>query len=578
MILQALVNYYDTFSSREGLPQKGWSLARAAFVLNISLSGELLNVIPLKQADSSGEKTVWSSPVLKVPEQSIRTVGIHPNFLCDHSGYLLGFDQKGNPQRSQSCFAASKNHHLAVLAEVKSPAAQAIKAFFNNFNPHTAALHPAIRPYAEELFLGENIVFSIDGGPYAHEDKAVCRAWESYLLSQSDSQRTGRCLVTGEMGPIARLHPMIKGVPHAQSSGASLVSFNAPAYESYGKEQGFNAPISESAAFRYGAALNHLLKDSAHRITIGNTTIVYWAEKAEEPYRDIFSLSFNPKPNMDQALASVFQNAATGKPLDWNGRILDPDASFYILGISPNAARLSIRFFLQNSFGTILQRLKKHYDNMKIIHAPYEPEFISPAALLDETVNQNIREKSPSPLLGNALIRSILLGNPYPQALLSGILLRARMEHGINYPKAAGIKACLLQSSRGTIVKEASNMLNEESNSVPYILGRAFSILEQIQQTANPGINATIKERYFSSACMTPASVFPILNRLESSHLKKLEPYQRTYFEKQYGELMNKIEMNGHPIPFRLNLEEQGIFLLGYYHQTQKRYQKKEEK
>ena len=255
------------------------------------------------------KRQVWSSPVLKVPEQSIRTVGIHPNFLCDHSGYLLGFDQKGNPQRSQSCFAASKNHHLAVLAEVKSPAAQAIKAFFNNFNPHTAALHPAIRPYAEELFLGENIVFSIDGGPYAHEDKAVCRAWESYLLSQSDSQRTGRCLVTGEMGPIARLHPMIKGVPHAQSSGASLVSFNAPAYESYGKEQGFNAPISESAAFRYGAALNHLLKDSAHRITIGNTTIVYWAEKAEEPYReDVYKRQVRPNtPRGKPAFAQFFR-------------------------------------------------------------------------------------------------------------------------------------------------------------------------------------------------------------------------------------------------------------------------------
>ena len=115
--------------------------------------------------------------------------------------------------------------------------------------------------------------------------------------------------------------------------------------------------------------------------------------------------------------------------------------------------------------------------------------------------------------------------------------------------------------------------LNPDSTNIPYTLGRLFSVLEAVQSSANPGINATIKDRYFNAASATPGHIFPILLNLSQKHLRKLDGGFRVHYEKQLTELMSILPEE---FPTRLNLPQQGAFQLGYYHQTQKRYEKKE--
>ena len=580
MILQALCDYYDALSRRGDITPPGWSVAKVSFALDIGEQGNLQGVIPLKIIPEGGKKEIAQS--LQVPEQVKKTSGVSANFLCENSSYFLGSDDKGKPERSRQCFEAAKELHREILGAVECPAARAVCAFFDTWQPERAAEHPVLLPYLDELMKGANLVFSVHG-LYTHEDPAVRAAWQDHCAARSAGASSGLCLVTGRQAPIVRLHPAIKGVQGAQASGASLVSFNAAAFESYGHEQadstgqGLNSPVSEDAAFRYGAALNRLIADRKHLQYIGDTAVVYWAEAAEPLCQDVFSWAvFGGTSEIvtDADLQSVVSALASGDPVDVDGVPLRPDNRFYVLGLSPNAARLSVRFFLQSTFGQMLTNVQAHYDRLSIVKPSYVANGALPLwKLLGETVNPNSRDKKASPSMAGSVARAVLSDGPYPVSLLEQTMLRIRAEQDMTYGRAAILKAFFLKNRGFQVPEEVLQMeLNDQSNHLPYVLGRLFAVLERVQSAANPGINATIKDKYFNSACATPAAIFPLLTKLSQSHLRKLDIGLRTYYEKMIGDLENRIHET---LPARMTLADQGTFHLGYYHQVQKFYEKK---
>ena len=572
MILQALARYYEDLLSRGEIDAPGWTPAKISYALCLNEKGRLTQVVPTMEEVSKGKKTVLQPQVFPLPAAVKRTVGIDSNFLWDNSTYLLGVDQKGKPERSRDCFAAAAQKHHAVLDGIDSSIARAILVFFDTWQPSQAAEHSALAGLLEEVTAGANLLFRVDGC-YPQKDVAIREAWQSYRESSNPDAVRMQCLVTGREDEITATHPAIKGVRDAQSSGAALVSFNAPAFCSYGREQNFNAPVGKYAAFAYTAALNHLLADRNNVQLIGDTTVVCWAEGADPAYQSFAMTAFFGAESglSDNDLRAALKRLADGLPCDDLG--IDPERPFYILGLAPNAARLSVRFFLRDSFGRLMKNVNDHYERLKIINARYE--VVPLWALLRETVNLNSRDKSPSPAMAGAVARAIFSGGPYPASLLEAVMLRIRAERNITWGRAAIIKAYYLKNPHKDCPKEVLTVsLNEASTDTAYTLGRLFSVYEAVQQAANPGINATIKDKYFNSAAAMPASIFPILNNLCQKHLRKLDGRLRVYYDKQIMELKGRL---GESYPPRMTLAQQGSFDLGYYHQTQKRYTKKEE-
>ena len=577
MILQALTAYYQTLERAEKIASPGWKKTDISFVLYIGDGGELERVISIRIPVPQGKKTVLRPQpmTLPVPADGRTSTAVRPNFLWDKSDYLLGIS-KGGTERGVKCFCGSKEYHETILANTSSPAITALLLFFKKWNPEKASEHPLLQEHMEDLLKGGNIVFRYSG-KYIHEDAAVRDAWQTYYANQGDDVKM-ICLATGETAPIARIHPKIKGIVNGDTTGNSLVCFNDRADESYGcvKAQGRNAPTSKYAAFAYTTALNFLLADRVHTFPAGDATVVFWAQSGETAYQDFFGSAFGDLYE-ERDLRDMAQELCRGHKVEFDAAMLDPKMDFYILGLSPNAARLSVRFFLKNTFRGFLEHIQAHRERLRIVRPAYEKfEVPSLKALLDATVNQKGRDRQASPEMAGEMLRAILNDTPYPATLLNGVVLRIRAEHAVTWARAAILKAYYLKKPHKEIPeKEVLTVsLNEASTNIPYNLGRLFSVLEDIQQSANPGINATIKDKYFNSASATPAVLFPVLINLAQKHLKKLTEGQRVYFNKQLQAILDKL---GENFPSRLNLPQQGAFQLGYYHQTQTRYQKKEE-
>lgn len=577
MILQALVSYYETLAARGELPQPGWAPVKVSYVLNLDDQGDITTVVCIKEEVTRGKKKALVPQIIQLPAPVKRTAGVTANFLCDNSSYILGADKKGKPKRSLECFQACKTLHETLLVSVEEPAARALLSFFDHWQPEKLTEHPAFAHQdMEDLLASANLIFRYRGR-YLHEIPAIRQAWQDYYNNSQDSQQFP-CLVTGKLAPVAQLHPSIKGIYGAQSSGASLVSFNAPAFCSYDREQGLNAPTSQYAAFAYGAALNYLIATQNTRV--GDVTLLFWAESGEDAYADAlkqFSFGDEDDQYKEEDLKGLMESLAEGADVEWDGTRIDPNMTFYILGISPNAARLSVRFFLRNSFGQFIRSVKAHYDRLEIVRPSFDPfDNIPVWRMLKETVNPNSREKKPAADMAGDTLRAILTNTPYPATLLNGVTLRIRADREMNRTRAAILKAYYLKNRNPFVPEEVLTVsLNQDSNHEAYVLGRLFSVLEAIQSDANPGINATIRDKYFSSASATPGVVFPTLVNLAQKHLRKLDEGKKIFYDKQLTELMSKL---GETYPNRMNLPQQGAFQLGYYHQTQYRFTKKEDK
>ena len=576
MILQALVQHYENLAGQDKVSKPGWCHAKVSYLIDLKEDGTIKEIIPLKREEERGKKKVWVSETICVPEMVTRSSGVSSNFLCDNVKYFLGIDADGTGQRVIECFQAAKARHLSILKDSESMMAKAICRYFEHWNPETAQENPVVKEHWEELNDGGNLIFGM-GGHYAQDDEQIKRIWEKQQEQKEEGQ-VGTCLVTGQKTKIARIHRGIKGVPGAQSSGAALVSFNAPAFESYGKEQSYNAPVGQYAEFAYTTALNYLLNQREYRFPMGDSMVVFWAESGEQEYQRIFFSSLDPQPDNQEQIRKVFENLKRGIWVDLEDINLDMNQKFYILCLAPNAARLSVRFFYQNSFGNILKNIEKHYSRMEIVRPSRENRaYLGIRPMLMETVNQKSKDKSPVPNMAAMVLKAVLSDDRYPASLYTDTLIRIRAEQEkVTCGRAAIIKAFLIQNYKWK-KGEYYMGLNEECKDPAYVLGRLFAVLEFVQKdAADQNINTTIRYRYFNSACTAPALIFPTLLKLKNSHIKKLERKSlRKKFEYEclVTTLMEKLDMTEETegFPRCLSLEEQGKFMLGYYHQIQKK-------
>lgn len=576
MILQALVKHYEDLLAKGEISKPGWGNVKVSFGLNLDKDGNIIDLLPLKVPNDKGKLIPRD---MEVPQPVKRSMGVSPNFLCDNASYVLGVDEKGKPERTEQCFQAFCSLHRELLEGAESEAAKAVLEFLQKWQSEKVWESSYMERNRKDLLGGANILFYYEGKPVT-EDREIQDCWQQHYDS-AEAGQDGVCMVTGQMDKIETLHPVIKGIYGAQAMGTSLVSYNAPAFCSYGKEQGGNASVGKYAAFAYGTALNHLLNDREHVKSVGDTTVVCWAEGGDAVYQDVgVAAMFGGNDDgtiTNGELKDILEKVSKGAPVGLDEQELDTSRHFYILGLAPNAARLSVRFFWQDSFGNILKNIAAHYERLEIVKPSYDKtEILSAWRLLYETVNKNSKDKAPSSQMAADTLKAILTGGAYPASLLNGVMLRIRAEKEVTRGRAAILKAYYLRNPNLNCPKEVLQMgLKEESTNVPYTLGRLFAVLEHIQQEANPGINATIKDKYFNSAASTPAHIFPLLLNLAQKHLRKLNEGSKISFNKQLQSIMENL---GEAYPNRMTLPEQGSFYLGYYHQTQKRYQKKEER
>lgn len=580
MLLQSLVKLYEAWAEKGEIEKLGWNPVKISYGISLDEEGNVDEIIHLKTNAPKGNKEIPSLISLPMPVK--RSVGVASNFLYDNATYVFGYDNSNKPDRAKQCFDCFRSVGNKVLENSDDEFSTVIKKFlqkdyseFENLSDLLTELNCTETTVDDILNKGANLLL-MPLGKFPTDSKTICESWNSYY-EHSDAPK-GVCLVTGKDDHIAKLHPVIKNIRGAQAAGASLVSFNATAFNSYGKENGYNAPVSEYAAFAYTSALNKLVSDNDHRIFAGDTTVVCWTEDGESAYQDVFAGIFNSDDEVKQKdLHDTIVSIVNGNEVKWEGIPLNPSNNFYILGISPNSARLSVRFFIQNTFGKVMENLLKNQQRMEMVKPGFEKfNYIPLWRILGETVNKKSRDKKCKPHLAGDVLNSIINDYNYPSTLYYGILGRISAEQNINWVKASVLKAYLLKNYDSKYKEEITVDYNENSNNKAYLLGVLFSNLEEIQNTANPGIKSTIRDRYFTAASSTPSRVFPILIDLAQNHIKKIPNVgAKVNCQKMLTKTMAKL---GDKFPNRLKLDEKGMFQLGYYQRTQERFTGKEDK
>lgn len=590
MILTALNNYYDRLSTQgaEGLPPYGYSNENISYCLEIDGEGNLLDVTSL--LDTSGKKPRPS--VRLVPKPPKRSVNIAPCFLWDKSGYVLGLtasEAEKDLARAAQTHEAFKDYHQQWLAGTQDEGMRALLLFLDRWDPGNEV---SVQRVAGVL--DTNVVFRLDGERQFLHERAEAQRIRARQLTVTDDELQP-CLVTGEPGVITELHPSIKGVNGAQSSGASLVSFNQNAFESYGKKQGLNAPVSDKAAFAYGTVLNYLLRrdeSNRQRLQVGDTTVVFWAESGssdEAASAEMFvGFCLAPKSESEEdsteamTLRKDLIQLVKGRPVEALDTPLNPATRIFIMGLAPNAARLSIRFWHVDSLDVYARCLSDHYQDLSLEPLPWKQP---PAVwrLLSETVphREGARPKldDVSPHLAGELMRAILTGGRYPHMLLSNAIMRMRADGDLSSLRVALCKAVLARDIRlrSQPDKEIPVSLDTANENPGYLLGRLFSALESAQRAAlGPSVNATIKDRFYGAASATPAAIFPMLLRNAQNHFGKIRKTKRGLaisIETQIGEIIEKLDSD---FPKTLGLENQGRFAVGYYHQRNQIFKKHE--
>ena len=569
MILQALHGYYerrmrDPDPARR-LPVTGLEEKEIPFVLELARDGRLVAVIDTRTV--VGKKK--TAKRFLVPQGVKRTVGVAANLLWDTAEYVLGLDTKGKPERVVQQTAAFRSRIDALaLSAPEDGGLAAVKLFLAN-QPLAAVQAHALWPEIAEA--NPLLTFRLAG-----DLDLVCQrpAVVSAILSGvgatvGDGSYLLPCLVTGQSGSPELLHSAIKGVWGAQTAGANIVSFNLDAFRSFGKEQGANAPVSAAAAFAYTTALNSLLaKGSRQRMQVGDASTVFWAQSEQDSdFEDDFASFFdadhdNPDEHTEQVRA-LFAALQSGQ---FDGA--PGDRKFYVLGLAPNAARIAIRFWCAATLHEVAAYIRLWFVDLELQRGPHDPEFPPLFRLLTAIALQGKADNVP-PNLGGDVMRAILTGGPFPALWLNAAVQRCRAECQVSYLRACVIKACLNRAIRFQNPKSEEvyrPMLDLDNMNAGYRLGRLFATLEKIQEEASPGLNATIRERYYGAASSTPVAVFTTLMRLKNHHLAKLANRGRaTNFEKLIAEIVGGLD----DFPTHMALPDQGRFALGYYHQRQ---------
>lgn len=583
MILQALNDYYQrkqaSPTATDHLPAFGLEEKAIPFIIELDTKGGLVNITDTQEY--RGKKKIAQR--FLVPKGVKKTSGVASNLLWDNAEYVFGIDTKEPLEKEEDMKKRARR-----IAEQHTAFVNRVKELPNHYQSDAGT--KAILQFMENLDLGK-----LDFLPSWEEIKTTNPIMsfrlngDAQLISQrlgltsaeeddgTSSPINGTCLVTGDETPIERLHPSIKGVWGAQTSGANIVSYNADAFRSYGKDQGDNAAVGKKAAFAYTTALNYLLASDSHqRVQVGDASTVFWAQHEhdlEKLVPDLFGEPPKDDPNRGtEALKALYQAARSGKFV--KGK---PEDKFHVLGLAPNAARISIRFWETASAQDIAKRIEQHFEDIKVVRGKNDPEHLSLFRILTGISAQGKADNIPPNLAGD-IMRSIIEALPYPATLLNLAVQRCRAEQDVRYARAAAIKACLNRAIRRNNQNATqpeilyTPMLDPTNTNNAYRLGRLFAALEKTQEDASPGLNATIRDRYYGAASSTPAAVFSTLLRLKNHHIGKLNPGQAVNREKLIGEIMNGLDR----FPGHLPLPEQARFALGYYHQRQAFFTKTE--
>lgn len=569
MILQALKEYYDRKASDpdSDIAPEGWERKEIPFVIVIDKDGNLVQIEDTR--DGEGKKK--RAKTFIVPHAVKKTSGIAANLLWDVAGYVFGVDIKGKHERAieqKNAFVSRIKDELEDVNEI-IPLLHALESITID----RLQLEPLWKEIAET---NPNLTFRFAGENELICQKGAIRDTINARSKPTSNQKT--CLVTGNKESIAALHSSIKGVYGSQSAGANIVSFNLDAFQSFSKKQGFNAPVGQTAAFAYVTAINTLLcKDSNQRISIGDTSTIFWSEKKTNFETD-FSAFFSEPPKDDPDIGTRKIKALYASIN--SGAYVNDDSTnrFYVLGLAPNAARISVRFWQVGTVAEFANKIKSHFDDLAIVKPPKEPHYYSLWRILVNIATQDKSENIPPNIAGD-FMRAILTGTPYPATLLQAVLRRIHSdaENRVKPVRAALIKAYLNRYNRVHINpnhKEILMSLDTSQPSIGYQLGRLFAALEKIQEEASHGINATIRERFYGSACASPVTVFANLMRLKNHHLAKIESKGRVVnFEQLLAEIVGRLN----DFPAHLDLHEQGRFAIGYYHQRQEFFTKKDD-
>lgn len=574
MILQSLKMYYNRKAAdpNSDIAPPGWEHKEIPYVIVLDREGTPVDI----QSTVEGSGKTKRVKKFLVPQGAKKTSAIKSQLLWDNLEYAVGITIKKDGEEKHKAF----RKEIDTLGALNDVGIRALK----NFGALTLEekLEKLRKLELWETLAKEtsaNVTFKLAGetGVIANSDEVR----EAINRRNGDSSGSARvCLVTGERDSIETLHPSIKGVWGGNPTGTSIVSFNLSPFCSFGKNQGANAPVGKTAVFAYITALNTLLeKDSENRMQVGEASTVFWSERPTALERN-FPRYFAEPPKDDpdrgvKAVKELFESIQTGSFIHD-----DRGQRFYVLGLSPNAARIAVRFWIVSTVGAMETNISRFFNDTEIVHGPKQKDRLSIFRLLVSTAVEGKSENIPPNVEGD-FMRAILEGLPYPKTLLAAAIRRIRAEHDVTYPRAALVKACLNRSYY--ISRSTNNMISEElavaldlaNKNIGYRLGRLFAVLEKIQSEANPGINATIRDRYYGAASGTPVTVFPNLMRLKNHHLSKLENEgRRVNFERLLAEILGEVA----DFPKNLSLEEQGRFAIGYYHQTQDFYTKKSDK
>jgi CRISPR-associated protein Csd1 len=600
-ILQSLAQRYDRLAETGDVPVPGFAPSQISFSIVLDHTGGYITTLD----ERTGEGKKLRPKVWPAPAAPKRTVGIASGAFWDKTSYVLGrtaLDTAATEaKQAKDATRLIKEHasfvarHETLLADSNDAGCIALLAFLRQWSPdrYDTLTHA-------EALLDQNVAFRLDGERGFIHDSPAARA---ALMAEAGSRTAGSeamCLISGEMAPIARLHPSIKGVAGAQSSGAALVSFNLDAFTSYGHSQGANAPVSEAAAFAYATALNGLLTATGvnakgrpnyrNRVMLGETTVAFWAEhgRIEALARAMMDEEEVVPTTGDLPVDEVTETTKVretlrymqdGQPLRDTDLGLDPASRVYVLGLSPNAARLSVRFWVEQSFADFARHFQLHWEDLRLVPEPmpWPPPLWR---LLLELAPQRKAENIP-PHLSGEVMRAILTGLPYPRALLTQTIMRIRADadeedrrtgrtlEKVSDLRVALLKACLARMYRWKQISEDVPVsLDLATTNAAYRLGRLFAVLERLQRAALGQRNATVRDRFYASASANPALVFPSLIRNARNHSKairtRIGPALAEWFEDHIADIASGMAGS---FPRTLPLEEQGRFALGYYHQ-----------
>jgi CRISPR-associated protein Csd1 len=588
MLIKALCEYYDILEEKGQVTPEGYSKVKIDYMICLTPKGDIDEIIDIRErreviGKNNKLKIQYYPRQVLLPERTQKP-GIDYNIIEHRPLYIFGlnlgkdgftpFDKTNKALKSHDIFV---KENLKFIEGINQPLVNAYRLFLEKWKPEEQITNRHL------LKLGNDYskcyyAFCLSGeiNKPLHQVQEINHRWNECFSEQSIdlSETKSQCAITGQVLPIARIHNKIKGIKGGQAAGGVLVSFKNDSESSYNKSQSYNSNISEKSMKKYTESLNILLSDKLHKTNLDDVTVLHWAQSVNNEKLDtvINWMTFDDNINEDELdleLKNVLGHIKKGLSSDFKSLNIDKNTDYYIVGLTPNNSRISIKFIYKEKFGNIVSNVLQHQIDLAL---ESNERKISLWKIKNELISPKSSEEKISPQLITEIFRSIMFGTHYPRQLLSTAVKRVKIDSDteessfikVNATRIGIIKACINRNLRLNKKEEVIKMALDTNNNNPaYLCGRLFALLEKIQSKAsNDKINKTIKDSYFASACSTPAMVFPRLLMLSQNHLSKIE--NGFYWNNLLGKIMNMI---GQEFPQTLTLTEQGMFIIGYYQQ-----------